>query len=492
MFSIGFDIGSSSIKGTILDLESGKIVTSTQYPDSEMEIYSPESGWAEQHPIKWWESVKKVTAKLLQTFTLDRSSIKYIGISYQMHGLVLVDKNGKVLRPSIIWCDSRAVETGEQILDKMGQQFCLENYLNSPGNFTLSKLKWVKDNEPEIYSKIHKIMLPGDYIAMRLTGEIVTTKSGLSEGIMWNFKNDKIAYEMLEAIGISKDLLPDIVDTFSNQGKITNEFANEFGLNNDVEVCYRAGDQPNNAFSLNVLNPGEIAATAGTSGVVYGVSETITYDPQSRVNTFAHVNHQSNDSRLGILLCINGCGITNSWVKKNIGQHDYDEINKLAANIPIGSDGLKIIPFGNGAERMLENKNHGCSILGLDYNRHFDSHIYRATLEAVAFSFCYGMEIMKEMGIDLQVIRAGYANMFQSPVFRETLSNVNQSVIELYNTDGSVGAARGAGIGGGFYKNNTEAFENLKIIESIEPNNIKTNKYLNVYTDWKNQLEKYL
>ncbi len=491
MYSIGFDIGSSSIKGTILEMETGKVIATAQYPDYEMEINSPKQGWAEQHPETWWSNLKKVLNKLLKT-SINKSEIKYIGISYQMHGLVLVDKNREVLRPSIIWCDSRAVIIGEEIEQIMGKEFCLENYLNSPGNFTLSKLKWVMDNEPEIYAQIYKIMLPGDYIAMKFTGEIATTVSGLSEGIFWNFNDGKIASELMGKVGIDESLLPDTVDTFSNQGKISEKVAEEFGLNREVQVCYRAGDQPNNAFSLNVLNPGEIAATAGTSGVVYGISDKIIYDKESRVNTFAHVNHQTKNPHLGILLCINGCGITNSWIKKHIGNFNYDEMNEMATEIPVGSEGVKIIPFGNGAERMLGNQSPGSSIIGLNYNRHNESHIYRAAQEAVAYSFCYGMEIMALMGINLQVIRAGYANMFQSAVFREILSNVSKSVIELYNTDGSVGAARAAGIGGGFYKNHAEAFKSLEIIEKTEPDSEKTKEYFNAYTEWKNLLKKFI
>jgi len=491
MYSIGYDIGSSSIKGSLVNLSTGEIVASAQYPDQEMKIEAPHVGWAEQHPDTWWEAINKVTEKILHNF-IDKKSIKYIGISYQMHGLVTVNKNGDPIRPSIIWCDSRAIESGEEIAKLMGKEFCLENYLNSPGNFTLAKLKWVKDNEPENYAKIHKIMLPGDYIAMKLTGDIVTTASGLSEGIFWNFKTGNVASEMLEKVGISEELIPEIVDTFSDQGTVLKEFAEKYGLADDVKVCYRAGDQPNNAFSLNVLKPGEVATTAGTSGVVYGVSGEVSYDPKSRVNTFAHVNHTNEKPHLGILLCVNGCGISNSWIKKVAGKYDYPEMNKLASDIAIGSENIQILPFGNGAERMLENKNPGSSISGLDFNRHTDAHLFRATHEAVAFSFSYGMEIMKDMGVDLQVMRAGLANMFLSPIFRETLSNVNNSVIELYNTDGSVGAARGAGLGGGFYSSASEAFANLKIVGIVEPDASKAKEYINAYEAWKKRLEDIL
>ncbi len=488
MYSIGYDIGSSSIKGSIVNLETGEVTNSAQYPNEEMKIISSHIGWAEQNPDTWWDAVKKVTGKLMDSFESEKNLIRYIGISYQMHGLVVVDKNGELIRPSIIWCDSRAIKSGEDITKQMGKEFCLENYLNSPGNFTLAKLKWLKDNEPENYAKIHKLMLPGDFIAMKLTGEIVTTKSGLSEGIFWNFKTNQVASEMLDEIGIDKELLPEIVDTFSDQGTILKEFADEFGLCLDLKVCYRAGDQPNNAFSFNVLKPGEVATTAGTSGVVYGVSDQITYDPKSRVNTFAHVNHQNNDPRLGILLCLNGCGISNSWMRKIVGKYDYNEINKLASEIAIGSNNIQVLPFGNGAERMLENKNPGCSIHGLDFNRHNEGHLFRATHESVAFSFSYGMEIKKKMGINLQVMRAGMANMFLSPIFRETLSNVNNSVIELYNTDGSIGAARGAGIGGGFYQSTSNAFENLEVVTRVEPDSEKLNEYLDAYKKWKLRL----
>ncbi len=486
MYSIGYDIGSSSIKGALVNLNTGESIQA-QYPDQEMTINSPQSNWAEQHPQTWWTAVHKVTEKLLTNFK-HNDQIQYIGIAYQMHGLVAVDNHHQVIRPAIIWCDSRAIKTGKKITQQMGKPFCQENYLNTPGNFTLSKLKWIKDNEPKNFEKIHKIMLPGDYIAWKLTGDMTTTIPGLSEGIMWNFKTHRLASEMLSKLDIPQNIFPPIVKTFTNQNRISKEFSEQYGLPENVSVCYRAGDQPNNAFSLNVLNPGEVATTAGTSGVVYGISKQLTHDTKSRVNTFAHVNHKQRDPRLGILLCINGCGISNAWIKKLTSQYNYDEMNKMAANIPIGSAGIHIYPFGNGAERMLENRTPGASIINLDYNQHTPVHLFRATQEAVAFSFSYGMKIMKEMGINLKIMRAGATNMFQSPVFRETLANINNSVIELYNTDGSIGAARGAGIGGGYYTSAKEAFSNLEQSQTIEPDPSNQQQYLEVFEKWKCRL----
>lgn len=487
MHLLGLDIGSSSIKASVIDGESGGCLISANHPKVEFEISSPLPGWAEQKPDIWWESVKEAVHLLQKSPDFDKDKIGGIGIAYQMHGLVAVDKNHKPVRPSIIWCDSRSVEIGHTAFKEIGEEKCLSNYLNSPGNFTASKLKWVKENEPEIYDSIHKIMLPGDYIAMKLTGEINTTISGLSEGILWDFKENDIANSLLDYYGIKKSLLPDIVPTFGIQGELSQKAAKDLGLTAGTKITYRAGDQPNNALSLNVLNPGEIAATAGTSGVVYGVSDKLMYDPQSRVNTFAHVNHSSEKTRLGVLLCINGTGILNAWLRKLTGIQTYDEMNLLAANIPVGSDGVTILPFGNGAERILNNKNIGSQILNLDFNRHNKGHIIRAAHEGIAFSFKYGMDIMEETGIKIKIIRAGNTNMFLSPVFRETLANITGATIELYNTDGSMGAARGAGIGIGYYDSAKDAFKNLKIVKAIKP---KKNKIINaVYQTWKNKLK---
>lgn len=483
MLLLGLDIGSSSVKGAVLDADTGKVLGSTFFPKKEALIHAPKTGWAEQDPESWWEYVKEVCKDLLSG-DIQADEIGAIGISYQMHGLVAVDKDQQVLRPSIIWCDSRAVEIGKKAFSDLGVGKTLLNLLNSPGNFTASKLKWVKENQPEIYEKIDKIMLPGDYVAMRLTGEVRTTISGLSEGIFWNFKENKVADMLLDYYGIDASLIPDIVDTFSHQGELSVEAAKILGLKPGTPVSYRAGDQPNNAMSLNVLRPGEIAATAGTSGVVYGISDTIKYDSQSRVNTFAHVNH-GEETRLGVLLCINGTGILNSWMKHNLAAHlSYEEMNQEALEIPIGSDGVIILPFGNGAERVLCNENPGSQFFGIEFNRHKRGHLIRAAQEGIVFSFKFGMDIMHEMGLNPRVIRAGKANMFLSPIFRETLAGITHTPIELYNTDGAQGAARAAGIGVGHYASFEEAFQGLSLLEAFEPETSKSAEYEDAYNRW--------
>ena len=416
--------------------------------------------------------------------------IKAIGISYQMHGLVCVDKNQNVLRPSIIWCDSRAVPYGEKAFENIGSKECLGHLLNSPGNFTASKLAWVKENEPQLFEKIYKIMLPGDYIAMKLSGTINTTISGLSEGMLWDFKNKKVAKFLLDYFGFDESLIADIVPTFSIQSEVSEAAANELGLKAGTPISYRAGDQPNNALSLNVFNPGEIASTAGTSGVVYGVLGEANYDIKSRVNTFAHVNYQKDMERLGVLLCINGTGILNAWMRRNVAPEgiSYSDMNDMMASVPVGSDGITIIPFGNGAERVLENKEIGCSIHGVNFNKHGKAHLMRAAQEGIVFSFCYGMEVMQQMGMDIHKIHAGKANMFLSELFRNTLAGVSGATIELYETDGSVGAAKGAGMGCGIYKDHDEAFATLKKLAVIEPDEKRRAEYLQAYSLWKETL----
>ena len=488
MYLLGYDIGSSSVKASLVDAQSGKCVVSAFYPKTEAAIIAVKPGWAEQESSSWWENLKLATADIMAASAADPKDIKAIGISYQMHGLVCVDKDQNVLRPSIIWCDSRAVPYGQKAFDQIGHENCLSHLLNSPGNFTASKLAWVKENEPELYAKIYKIMLPGDYIAMKLSGEICTTISGLSEGMLWDFAEGAPAQMLLDYYGIDRSLIADIKPTFSEQGRVSAAAAAELGLAEGTPITYRAGDQPNNALSLNVFNPGEIASTAGTSGVVYGVLGDVNYDPKSRVNTFAHVNHTPDQTRLGVLLCINGTGILNSWMKRNVAPEgiSYAEMNDLAAKAPIGSAGVSIMPFGNGAERMLENKEVGSSIHGVNFNVHDKSHLLRAAQEGIVFSFKYGIEVMEQMGMNVNKIHAGHANMFLSPIFRDTLAGVSGAVIELYDTDGSVGAAKGAGIGAGIYKDNTEAFATLEKLAVIEP--AHTAEYTEAYETWKSRL----
>ncbi len=490
MYLLGYDIGSSSVKASLIDAEKGICLASAFYPKKEMAIEAKQAGWAEQDPNTWWENLKAANREVLAEARVDVADIKGIGISYQMHGLVLVDKNRQLLRPAIIWCDSRAVPYGEKAFREIGEEKCLSHLLNSPGNFTASKLAWVRENEPDLYGKIDKLMLPGDYIALKLTGECNTTASGLSEGIMWDFQENRPAQFLLDYYGIQNEWIPQILPSFAPQGQLTASAAAELGLKAGVPVCYRGGDQPNNALSLNVLNPGEVAATAGTSGVVYGVNGHINYDSKSRVNSFAHVNHSASQTRIGVLLCINGTGISNAWLKRNSAscESSYADLNQIAAQAPIGSDGVSFIPFGNGNERMFENKPCQAAIHGLQYNRHGQSHLFRAVQEGVVFAFAYGMEIMNGIGIETKLIRAGKANMFLNPIFRETLAGLTGARIELYDTDGSVGAARGAGLGAGIYANAAEAFANLQKVDEIDPVAADHEAYQEAYLRWKSYL----
>ena len=491
-YLLGYDIGSSSIKASLLDSATGRCVAAATTPTTEMGMDVPRPGWAEQRPERWWQEIINATQQLQDTYGFDPALVAAIGITYQMHGLVLVDRAGHVLRPAIIWCDSRAVELGDQAFADLGEEHCLTHYLNSPGNFTASKLRWVQENEPEVYARIHKIQLPGDYIAFQLTGELQTTVSGLSEGVFWDFREQAVAQDLLDYYGISRELLPTVVDTFAVQGRVSEAAARTLGLAAGTPVSYRAGDQPNNAFSLNVLQPGEIAATAGTSGVVYGITEAPASDPQSRVNAFVHVNSTAAQPRNGVLMCMNGTGILNSWLRKVVGELSYPEMNQLAAQAPIGAAGLTFLPFGNGAERILANQPSEAALLGLNLNVHGRAHLLRAGQEGIVYALVYGLEIMRRMGVQVRTVRAGNANMFLSPVFREAFVNTANVTLELYNTDAAQGAARGAGVGAGVYASAAEAFQGLECLLTLAPDPALQPQYQTAYARWQQALHHQL
>lgn len=494
MLLLGYDIGSSSIKASIVEAESGRQVAFAQSPANELAIHSPQRGQAEQDPNVWWKHVKSASRKLLESEEVHKEAIGAIGISYQMHGLVIVDEHRKVLRPSIIWCDGRAVESGNDILNELGEAYCLSHLLNAPGNFTASKLKWVKEHESGHFRKTFKFMLPGDYIAMKMTGQISTTVSGLSEAILWDYKKHGLATEVLNAAGIPEHMVPEVLTNFGRHGELGAKAAEELGLPKGIPLSYRAGDQPNNALSLHAMEPGEVASTAGTSGVIYGVTDKPIYDEKSRVNTFVHVNHTEKRHRYGVLLCINGTGIQNSWLKNELfnDQTDYKVMNEAAEGIEVGSDGITVIPFGNGPERILQDTDTGAYFGNLNFNRHSRAHIIRAAHEGIAFSLCYGLEIMEGMGMAIGGIRAASSNMFQSRVFRETLCRCSGVPVELYDTNGAQGAAIGAGIGAGIFDSREEAFKGLEKKASIEPDRNHRDKYLRAFEEWKSTLNKVL
>ncbi|OBX27012.1 xylulokinase [Gelidibacter algens] len=487
MYYIGFDIGSSSIKAALVEISTGKSIGVIQEPKTEMSMLALKNGWAEQNPEEWWRHICKAIGHLKKKYTVSRNQIKGIGISYQMHGLVLVDIDGKPLRKSILWCDSRAVQIGKDAFLNIGSEKCTSLLLNSPANFTASKLKWVKDNEADIYKKAFKFMLPGDYIAFRFSNKINTTISGLSEGVFWDFKKDNIAHFLLEFYGIDESLVPDIVDTFGLQSVVDEKGELESGLAAGTPILYRAGDQPNNALSLNIFNPGEVAATCGTSGVIYAVTESLSGKESTRVNNFAHVNYKQSNPRIGKLLNINGAGIQYRWLLKNLSVHSYDEMNQLASQVPVGSDGVCMLTFGNGAERMLNNMEIGSRLVNLNLNNHQKGHVCRAALEGIAFSFVYGMEILKSDGIKINVMRAGNDNLFRSEIFASTVATLINQEIEIYNTTGAIGAARAAGLHNGDFESYAKLVEENDYIKTFMPLKDKA-PYLKAYENWKAEL----
>ena len=506
MLLLGIDLGTSSIKVAVVDPATQQTLATAQYPDTEAPIIARHPGWAEQSPDTWWESVRQAIIKSHASGAYDPQDISAIGIAYQMHGLVLVDKDQRVLRDSIIWCDSRAVPYGDKAFAAIGEEKSLSHLLNSPGNFTAAKLAWVKEQEPSVYDRIATVLLPGDFIALRMTGEATTSIPALSEGIFWDFRTDTLSEDVFNYFGFDKKLIPAVQPVFSSHGGLKEDVARALGLKKGIPVTYKAGDQPNNALSLNVLEPGEVAATAGTSGVIYGVSDQLVYDPASRVNSFAHVNYTAAKKRVGVLLCINGTGILNRWIRDFAGGGqvagrrdgaggvhggwDYAGLNEAAGQIAAGSEGLVVLPFGNGAERILNNRIIGAHLHNIDLNVHTPAHIYRAGQEGIAFAFRYGLDIMRSSGMNPSVIRAGKTNMFLSSVFTEAFVNATNVPVELYDCDGSVGAALGAGIGAGVFRSEKEAFADRKPLQWVGPE--KAGVYDALYGRWKEALEREL
>ncbi|NQZ45207.1 MAG: carbohydrate kinase [Flavobacteriaceae bacterium] len=488
MYYLGIDIGSSSVKLALIDADTGKSIGVVQEPEKEMTIRSPKKGWAEQAPEDWWSNVCKGIERLKHQTEVDADAIRGIGIAYQMHGLVVVDQSGNSLRNSIIWCDSRAVKIGNEAFEALGTTHCESHLLNSPGNFTASKLAWVKSNEPELYDQIHKFMLPGDYVAFRFSDTMNTTISGLSEGIFWDFEKDTLSEAILAHFGFSKELVPDLVPTFGVQATVSAKGSEESGLKEGTPILYRAGDQPNNALSLNVLRPGEVAATGGTSGVMYAVTDSTSVSECAKVNNFAHVNYAIGQrQRIGKLLCINGAGIQYRWLLDNLDIDSYDQMNALASTIDVGSDGLILIPFGNGAERMLLNQEVGTRLLNLDLNRHQKGHVCRAALEGIAFAFVYGFEIMQKDGVDPKVIRAGNDNLFRSAIFANTVATMLDKEIEIYDTTGAVGAARACILQNGDYDAFTAVMGNDHVMTFMPLDNKEP--YREAYRKWKEELK---
>lgn len=491
MYYIGLDIGSSSVKVALVKASSGTCVLSLNEPTEEMEIQAIQHDWAEQNPERWWQHTCAAIKRILKETKISASEIISIGIAYQMHGLVIVDKDGQIIRNSIIWCDSRSVAIGNKAFSDLGKKKCSNLFFNSPGNFTASKLKWVQENEPKKYDQIHKYMLPGDYIAYKLSGVINTTKNGLAEGILWNYKHARVADEILDYYSISKNLTPDIVENFSIQGSVNKAASIETGLMEGTPITYRAGDQPNNALTLGVLKAGEVAVTGGTSGVIYALTEQNEFEEIERVNQFAHVNYTASNPYVGRLLNINGAGIQYRWLLKHTNAASYDDMNEAARKIPIGCDGVICLPFGNGAERMFHNRVIGSQFLNLNLNRHNNGHLYRASLEGIAFAFVYGMELLKKDNTEIQVIRAGNDNLFRSKIFSETIATLTGHEIEIYNTTGAVGAARASGLtDGDFQKFNNKVVENDHVI-TYKPLQEKQ-PFLMAYGIWKKELEQIL
>lgn len=484
MIGIGYDIGSSFIKAALVDVKTGNPILRARVPEVEIPMQAQQQGWAEQDPNLWWEYLCKATQKLLAEAHIKADQISSIGISYQMHGLVLVDRDLNPLRKSIIWCDSRATPYGDKAFEKLGKTYCKDHLLNSPGNFTASKLAWVIENEPDLYNKTYKLMLPGDFLATKLSGVPQTTITGLSEGIFWDFKNDETSTSLFDYYQINQSLVPEIVDNFKLQATVSHSGAKATGLIAGTPITYRAGDQPNNAYTLGARSTGDVVATGGTSGVVYALTDRLSGEELTKVNTFAHINYQPKQKMFGKLLNLNGAGIQYRWLHQLMGQMSYQKLNQMAAKAPIGSNGLKVFPFGNGAERILDNKIVNGHISNINFNIHDNNHLARATLEGIAFALIYGIEMLKNDGVVIENLKVGNDNLFLSDIFSKTIADTLGISIQMLEATGAEGAAK-AGIAG---EKGGQNNHKIHINKTIEPNPQSKNQSIDSFKNWKKQL----
>lgn len=436
MAFLGIDVGTSSVKVSIVG-EDGVILASATAPaSSERAINSPNPNWAEQNPEDWWEDAQQAILNLpLEA----RLQVEAIGIAYQMHGLVLVDSQFQPVRPSIIWCDGRNIQESQILAESLGLDALENRLLNKPGTLTLAKLAWVAEHEPETLAKAHTFGLPGDFIAYKLTGEWSTTKSGYSEMVGWDFGASIPFEEGFRKAGW-KLPLPEARPNLEEGAPIQKVIAEKLGLPPSARVTYRAGDQPNNAFGLGVLQQGETAISAGTSGVLYGIGDS-SPGLHEGINRFLHVN-----SQIGVLMCLNGVGSALAFARRTWFQNQsYEALSELASqanpeNCPY------FFPFGNGAERILSERAFS-GFTELDFNRHNLPELARSVFEGIAFAYRLGSEKMEKAGCLSKVVNGTESGLLKSSFFAQLLANELQVELILSEGDGSTAAARGAALG---------------------------------------------
>lgn len=484
-YLMGIDIGTTSARAIIID-EEGKLLGAGVY---EYPLYHPQPLWAEQDPQDWWEGTKKSIGKALKEADVKPQEIGGIGLSGQMHGLVLLDENYEVLRRSILWCDQRTVKQCEYIMRKSRQTLVKSTCNPALTGFTLPKVIWVRQEEPKIYDKIHKMLLPKDYIRFKLTGEFATEVSDASGTLMLDVKKRKWSEDVLSAFGINKEALPVVYESVQITGKITPEAARETGLKEGIPVVGGGGDQAAGGVGNGVVREGLLSSTIGTSGVVFASLNDVKTDPLLRTHTFCHAV-PGKWHIMGVMLSAGGSlkwfrdnlGMEELNVSKITGQDPYEILTMEASRVEPGSEGLIFLPYLMGERTPYPDPYAKGVFFGLT-PRHTKAHLVRAVMEGVAFGLRDSLEIIKRLGTKIEEIRASGGGA-RSELWRQIQADINNTQMVTINmSEGpAFGVALLAGVGTGVYKSVEEACEStIHITGTTEPIKENVKRYEEYY-----------
>jgi xylulokinase len=452
MYWLGVDVGTGGSRALLVDA-NGRVRYSFVAPHEEMRMLKPL--WAEQEPEDWWRASQLAIQGVLKQAKADGGAINGIGLSGQMHGLVLLDEKHSVIRPALIWCDQRSQRQVDEINAAAGPETVLRATANPVlTGFTLPKLLWVKDNEPEKYSRIKRVLLPKDFVRFKLTGEFITDVSDASGTALFDVLRRKWSDEMIGILHLDKSILPEALESSAIAGHISEEAARATGLRAGTPVVAGAGDQAASAIGNGIVRSGEVSCTVGTSGVVFAYLEKPAYDPLGRVHTFCH----AIPGVWHVMGVTQGAGLSLQWYRNRFSQNsDYDELTADASLSPPGAHGLFWLPYLMGERTPHLDANARAAWVGLTA-KHQASDLVRSILEGVCYSLKDGLEIIRELGATPSTTRLSGGGA-KSPLWHQLFANIfNQRVTTLETQEGSAfGAALLAAIGTKHYASAKEA-----------------------------------
>jgi xylulokinase len=461
---LGIDIGTSGSRSVVID-ENGKVIASATALHED--FASPEIGWAEQNPDDWWRACKETIAKVLQTVKADE--ISAISFSGQMHGSVFLDKADKVIRPALLWCDQRTEKQCDEITAKIGKERLIELVCNPAiTGFTLPKMLWLRENEPEKWARVATVLLPKDYIRLKLSGDKASDVADSSGTLLFDVQNRKWSGEMLSAFSIDEAILPKVYESIEVTGRVSESGASETGLKIGTPIIAGAGDNAAGAIGMGIVEVGKVSATIGTSGVIFAVSDKPRLDLQGRIHTLCHAM-PGRWHNTGVTL---SAGLSFKWFRENFGDgNSYDELVHEAEKVPSGSEGAIWLPYLMGERTPHLDANARAAFIGITAS-HTKAHFTRAVLEGVAFSLRDSLEIFKESGVEISSIRLGGGGA-KSKLWRQIQADIYGKSVEIIEADegAAFGAAILAGVGVGAWKSVEEACEKtIRVAETIEPN----------------------